>query len=126
MGLPLASCYILQKLNTHVINICIEYVIDYRFPIRSLMLFLLFSTLLKQSFLGTEGTSLQWRLIASHLVTRLSRDSLSDKTEVESMPNTSGIHILSELFVVLGYFALNNPDNQVRAAFRSDRESAPH
>jgi len=30
------------------------------------------------------------------------------------MPNTSGIHILSELFVVLGYFALNNPDNQVR------------
>jgi len=31
------------------------------------------------------------------------------------MPNTSGIHILSELFVVLGYFALNNPDNQVRS-----------
>jgi len=30
------------------------------------------------------------------------------------MPSTSGIHILSELFVVLGYFALNNPDNQVR------------
>ncbi|RLU20219.1 hypothetical protein DMN91_006826 [Ooceraea biroi] len=66
-----------------------------------------------QNFLGSEGTSLQWRLIASHLITRLSRDSLSDKTEVESMPNTSGIHILSELFVVLGYFALNNPDNQL-------------
>lgn len=30
------------------------------------------------------------------------------------MPDTSGIHILSELFAVLGYFALNNPDNQVR------------
>ncbi|XP_070521596.1 S phase cyclin A-associated protein in the endoplasmic reticulum isoform X2 [Cardiocondyla obscurior] len=66
-----------------------------------------------QSFLGTEGTNLQWRLIASHLITRLSRDSLSDKSEVGSMPNTSGIHILSELFVVLGYFALNNPDNQL-------------
>ncbi|XP_012539353.1 S phase cyclin A-associated protein in the endoplasmic reticulum [Monomorium pharaonis] len=62
-----------------------------------------------QSFLGAEGTSLQWRLIASHLITRLSRDSLSEGT----MPNTSGIHILSELFVVLGYFALNNPDNQL-------------
>ncbi|XP_024876365.1 S phase cyclin A-associated protein in the endoplasmic reticulum [Temnothorax curvispinosus] len=66
-----------------------------------------------QSFLGAEGTNLQWRLIASHLITRLSRDSLSDKSEVGSMPNTSGIHILSELFVVLGYFALNNPDNQL-------------
>ncbi|XP_025994174.1 S phase cyclin A-associated protein in the endoplasmic reticulum isoform X2 [Solenopsis invicta] len=66
-----------------------------------------------QSFLGAEGTSLQWRLIASHLITRLSRDSLSDKSEVGSVPNTSGIHILSELFVVLGYFALNNPDNQL-------------
>ncbi|XP_018304475.1 S phase cyclin A-associated protein in the endoplasmic reticulum [Mycetomoellerius zeteki] len=66
-----------------------------------------------QSFLGAEGTSLQWRLIASHLIIRLSRDSLSDKSEVGSMPNTSGIHILSELFVVLGYFSLNNPDNQL-------------
>ncbi|XP_011876988.1 PREDICTED: S phase cyclin A-associated protein in the endoplasmic reticulum isoform X2 [Vollenhovia emeryi] len=65
-----------------------------------------------QSFLGAEGTSLQWRLIASHLITRLSRDSLSDKSE-GSMPNASGIHILSELFAVLGYFALNNPDNQL-------------
>ncbi|KYN07080.1 S phase cyclin A-associated protein in the endoplasmic reticulum [Cyphomyrmex costatus] len=65
------------------------------------------------SFLGAEGTNLQWRLIASHLITRLSRDSLSDKTEVGSMPNTSGIHILSELFMVLGYFSLNNPDNQL-------------
>ncbi|EGI63462.1 S phase cyclin A-associated protein in the endoplasmic reticulum, partial [Acromyrmex echinatior] len=68
---------------------------------------------LLQSFLGAEGTSLQWRLIASHLITRLSRDSLSDKSEVGSMPNTSGIHILSELFAVLGYFSLNNPDNQL-------------
>jgi len=33
------------------------------------------------------------------------------------MPSTSGIHILSELFVVLGYFALNNSDNQVRVIF---------
>lgn len=57
---------------------------------------------------------MQWRLIASHLITRLSRDSLSDKTEVGAMPNTSGIHVLSELFVVLGYFALNNRYNQVR------------
>jgi len=70
--------------------------------------------ILLQNFLGAEGTSLQWRLIASHLITRLSRDSLSDKSEVGSMPDTSGIHILSDLFVVLGYFALNNPDNQVR------------
>lgn len=66
-----------------------------------------------QSFLGAEGTSLQWRLTASHLITRLSRDSLSDKPEVGSVPNASGIHILSELFAVLGYFALNNPDNQL-------------
>lgn len=70
-----------------------------------------------QDFLGVEGTSLQWRFIASHLITRLSRDSLLDKPEVGSMPNTSGIYILSELFMVLGYFALNNPDNQVTHRF---------
>lgn len=78
-------------------------------------------SLLPQSFLGAEGTSLQWRLIASHLITRLSRDSLSDKLEVGSMPDTSGTHILSELFMVLGYFALNNPDNQVCIAHISRR-----
>ncbi|XP_014480299.1 PREDICTED: S phase cyclin A-associated protein in the endoplasmic reticulum isoform X2 [Dinoponera quadriceps] len=62
-----------------------------------------------QNFLGVEGTNLQWRFIASHLITRLSRD----KPEVGSMQITSSTYILSELFMVLGYFAVNNPDNQV-------------
>lgn len=73
------------------------------------------SDFLSQNFLGSEGTSLQWRLLASHLITRLSRESLSDKSEAgSSIPNTNGIHVLSELFLVLGYFAVNNADNQVR------------
>ncbi|XP_012285568.1 S phase cyclin A-associated protein in the endoplasmic reticulum [Orussus abietinus] len=66
-----------------------------------------------QSHLGAESTSLQWRLIASHLITRLSRDSLSDKSEAGSPPGASGPHILAELFTVLGYFAVNNPENQL-------------
>ncbi|CAK9811176.1 S phase cyclin A-associated protein in the endoplasmic reticulum [Anthophora plagiata] len=66
-----------------------------------------------QNLLGAEGTSLQWRLIASHLITRLSRDPISHKPEIGSAQNTSGTYILSELFQVLGYFAVNNPDNQL-------------
>ncbi|KOX69094.1 S phase cyclin A-associated protein in the endoplasmic reticulum [Melipona quadrifasciata] len=65
-----------------------------------------------QNLLGAEGTSLQWRLIASHVITRLSRDPISHKPEIGSAQNTSGTYILSELFQVLGYFAVNNPENQ--------------
>ncbi|XP_012144085.1 short spindle 3 isoform X2 [Megachile rotundata] len=66
-----------------------------------------------QNLLGAEGTSLQWRLIASHVITRLSRDPISHKPEIGSAQNTSGTYILSELFQVLGYFAVNNPENQL-------------
>ncbi|XP_076624289.1 short spindle 3 isoform X1 [Colletes latitarsis] len=66
-----------------------------------------------QNLLGVEGTSLQWRLIASHVITRLSRDPISHKPEIGSAQNTSGTYILSELFQVLGYFAVNNPENQL-------------
>ncbi|XP_054009571.1 S phase cyclin A-associated protein in the endoplasmic reticulum isoform X2 [Hylaeus anthracinus] len=66
-----------------------------------------------QNLLGMEGTSLQWRLIASHLITRLSRDPISHKPEIGSAQNTSSTYILSELFQVLGYFAVNNPENQL-------------
>lgn len=66
-----------------------------------------------QNLLGAEGTNLQWRLIASHVITRLSRDPISHKSEIGSAQNTSGTYILSELFQVLGYFAVNNPENQV-------------
>ncbi|KAG7198876.1 hypothetical protein KM043_015702 [Ampulex compressa] len=62
--------------------------------------------------LGAEGTSLQWRLLASHLITRLSRDPISDKKEAGTT-HISGTYILSELFQVLGYFAVNNPENQL-------------
>ena len=60
---------------------------------------------------------MQWRLIASHVITRLSRDPISHKPEIGSAQNTSGTYILSELFQVLGYFAVNNPENQVSASF---------
>lgn len=78
--------------------------------ISSISIFLYF-----QKLLGTEGTNLQWRIIASHLITRLSRESLPDKTEINATTNIniSNTHILNELFVVLGYFAVNNPENQV-------------
>ncbi|CAL7938595.1 unnamed protein product [Xylocopa violacea] len=66
-----------------------------------------------QNLLGAEGTNLQWRLIASHVITRLSRDPISHKPEIGSAQNTSGTYILSELFQVLGYFAVNNPENQL-------------
>ncbi|XP_012341119.1 S phase cyclin A-associated protein in the endoplasmic reticulum isoform X3 [Apis florea] len=66
-----------------------------------------------QNLLGAEGTSLQWRLIASHVITRLSRDPISHKLEIGSAQNTSSTYILSELFQVLGYFAVNNPENQL-------------
>ncbi|XP_031834015.1 short spindle 3 isoform X2 [Nomia melanderi] len=66
-----------------------------------------------QNLLGAEGTSLQWRLIASHVITRLSRDPISHKPEIGCAQNTSGTYILSELFQVLGYFAVNNPENQL-------------
>ncbi|XP_017765346.1 PREDICTED: S phase cyclin A-associated protein in the endoplasmic reticulum [Eufriesea mexicana] len=64
-----------------------------------------------QNLLGAEGTSLQWRLIASHVITRLSRDPISHKSEIAH--DTSGTYILSELFQILGYFAVNNPENQL-------------
>ncbi|KZC12043.1 PREDICTED: S phase cyclin A-associated protein in the endoplasmic reticulum [Dufourea novaeangliae] len=66
-----------------------------------------------QNLLGAEGISLQWRLIASHVITRLSRDPISHKPEIGASQNTSGTYILSELFQVLGYFAVNNPENQL-------------
>ncbi|XP_051173841.1 S phase cyclin A-associated protein in the endoplasmic reticulum [Leptopilina boulardi] len=68
-----------------------------------------------QNLLGTEGTNLQWRIIASHLIMRLSRESLPDKSELSATTsiNSSNTHILNELFVVLGYFAVNNPENQL-------------
>ncbi|XP_076681810.1 short spindle 3 [Andrena cerasifolii] len=66
-----------------------------------------------QNLLGAEGTSLQWRLIASHVITRLSRDPISQKSETGSALDTSSTYILSELFQVLGYFAGNNPENQL-------------
>ncbi|XP_012166354.2 S phase cyclin A-associated protein in the endoplasmic reticulum [Bombus terrestris] len=66
-----------------------------------------------QNLLGAEGTNLQWRLIASHVITRLSRDPISHKSEIGPAQNTSGTYILSELFQVLGYFAVNNPENQL-------------
>ncbi|KAI4479463.1 hypothetical protein M0802_014367 [Mischocyttarus mexicanus] len=67
-----------------------------------------------QNLLGSEGTSLQWRLITSQVITRLSRDPLTEKlTSGTSSQNTSGTYILSELFTVLGYFAVNNSENQL-------------
>ncbi|KAF7415012.1 hypothetical protein HZH68_003501 [Vespula germanica] len=68
-----------------------------------------------QNLLGSEGTSLQWRLIASQVITRLSRDPLTEKSTsgTSGNQNTSGTYILSELFTVLGYFAVNNTENQL-------------
>lgn len=60
-----------------------------------------------QEFLGAEATSLQFRLIASHLISRLSRETQTEKHDVDSR------YILAELFAVLGYFAVNNRDNQM-------------
>ncbi|XP_058809085.1 S phase cyclin A-associated protein in the endoplasmic reticulum isoform X1 [Phymastichus coffea] len=60
-----------------------------------------------QTLLGAEGTSLQWRLTASHLIARLSRESEVTTTMISSC------QLLGELLVVLGYFAVNNPDNQL-------------
>ncbi|KAK2582141.1 hypothetical protein KPH14_004504 [Odynerus spinipes] len=66
-----------------------------------------------QNLLGSEGTSLQWRLIASQVITRLSRDPLTEKSTSGPGQNTTGTYILSELFTVLGYFAVNNSENQL-------------
>ncbi|XP_014607477.1 PREDICTED: S phase cyclin A-associated protein in the endoplasmic reticulum isoform X1 [Polistes canadensis] len=69
-----------------------------------------------QNLLGSEGTSLQWRLITSQVITRLSRDPLTEKSSSSTTSNnlnTSGTYILSELFTVLGYFAVNNSENQL-------------
>ncbi|XP_063980963.1 S phase cyclin A-associated protein in the endoplasmic reticulum isoform X1 [Diachasmimorpha longicaudata] len=67
-----------------------------------------------QNLLGAEGTNLQWRLIASHLITRFQREPLADSTDSQSAQTSpTAITILSELFSVLGYFAVNNIDNQL-------------
>ncbi|XP_015603635.1 S phase cyclin A-associated protein in the endoplasmic reticulum [Cephus cinctus] len=66
-----------------------------------------------QDLLGAEGTSLQWRLVASHTITRLSRDPLSEKLEAAQDYVVSATGILLELFTVLGYFAVNNSENQL-------------
>ncbi|XP_014222785.1 S phase cyclin A-associated protein in the endoplasmic reticulum isoform X1 [Trichogramma pretiosum] len=99
-----------------------------------------------QNLLGAEGTSLQWRLVSSHLITRLSRDmtieaadhqphqqqqqqqqpqhqqrrghasSGSNINNSSSNNNNNSVNntaLLNELFVVLGYFAVNNRDNQL-------------
>ncbi|XP_066584852.1 S phase cyclin A-associated protein in the endoplasmic reticulum [Prorops nasuta] len=65
-----------------------------------------------QNLLGAEGTNLQWRLLASHLITRLTRDPLPNKPEIGA-PSSVSVQILCELFAVLGYFAINNPENQL-------------
>lgn len=69
---------------------------------------------LLQRLLGAEATSLQWRLIASNLITRLSRDPQGDKSDGASASGTSNAVILAQLFTVLGYFSVNDADNQVR------------
>ncbi|XP_011298374.1 S phase cyclin A-associated protein in the endoplasmic reticulum isoform X1 [Fopius arisanus] len=67
-----------------------------------------------QNLLGAEGTNLQWRLIASHLITRFQREPLAESKENQSTQTSpTAITILSELFTVLGYFAVNNIDNQL-------------
>lgn len=68
-----------------------------------------------QNLLGAEGTSLQWRLMASHLIAKLSRD-LPEKPELAES-SVSSTELLGELFLLLGYFALNNFDNQVSLEF---------
>ncbi|XP_046428516.1 S phase cyclin A-associated protein in the endoplasmic reticulum-like [Neodiprion fabricii] len=60
-----------------------------------------------QEFLGAEATSLQFRLIASHLIGRMSRESHTAEKQ-----DADGRLILSELFSVLGYFTVNNRENQ--------------
>ncbi|XP_034948726.1 S phase cyclin A-associated protein in the endoplasmic reticulum [Chelonus insularis] len=68
-----------------------------------------------QKLLGAEGTSLQWRLIASHLITRFLREPLTEINEASAVTqgSPSAVQILNELFSVLGYFAVNNNDNQL-------------
>lgn len=69
-----------------------------------------------QKLLGAEGTSLQWRLIASHLITRFLREEPLEEikdTCAATQSSPTAVLILTELFTVLGYFAVNNTDNQV-------------
>ncbi|XP_003424996.1 S phase cyclin A-associated protein in the endoplasmic reticulum [Nasonia vitripennis] len=74
-----------------------------------------------QNMLGAEGTSLQWRMTACHLIARLSRDLpdlgklQTEGTNASGAANqgVNGTQLLGQLFVVLGYFAVNNPDNQL-------------
>ncbi|XP_008554539.1 S phase cyclin A-associated protein in the endoplasmic reticulum [Microplitis demolitor] len=69
-----------------------------------------------QKLLGAEGTSLQWRLIASHLITRFLREEPLEEineTSKATQSSPTAVHILTELFTVLGYFAVNNTDNQL-------------
>ncbi|KAK0087810.1 hypothetical protein PV325_013994 [Microctonus aethiopoides] len=65
-----------------------------------------------QKLLGAEGTSLQWRLISSHLIARFHREPLAETSNV-AVATPSSIQILSELFNVIGYFAVNNVNNQM-------------
>lgn len=80
--------------------------------------------LLLQNLLGAEGTGLQWRLIASHLITRFSREPLAEKNDAcgnASQHGVSSVRILGELFTVLGYFAANNSENQVSRSLNCGR-----
>ncbi|XP_044577015.1 S phase cyclin A-associated protein in the endoplasmic reticulum [Cotesia glomerata] len=69
-----------------------------------------------QKLLGAEGTSLQWRLIASHLITRFLKEEPLEEikdTCAATQSSPTAVLILTELFTVLGYFAVNNTDNQL-------------
>ncbi|XP_048514345.1 S phase cyclin A-associated protein in the endoplasmic reticulum isoform X2 [Athalia rosae] len=74
-----------------------------------------------QELLGAESTSLQFRLIASHLIGKLSRESPNNNNnnsnnnnaDKQQQESSDGRIILSELFTLLGYFALNNRENQI-------------
>ncbi|KAF7989886.1 hypothetical protein HCN44_008560 [Aphidius gifuensis] len=69
-----------------------------------------------QKLLGNEGTSLQWRHISSHMITRFLREPIGDLNDSTGSRNSgvpSTVTILLELFSVLGYFAVNNTENQL-------------
>ncbi|KAK0168683.1 hypothetical protein PV327_002459 [Microctonus hyperodae] len=77
-----------------------------------------------QKILGAEGTSLQWRLISSHLIARFYREPLAETSNV-AVTTPSSIQILTELFNVIGYFAVNNVNNQTRFFLIYDDDERP-
>lgn len=91
---------------------------------KSVLVFFFYSSaLLFQESLGAEGISLQFRHIANHLIWCCASPPTSKSSPVKTSNNSTAsiaeLHqqLLHEVIYVIGYFAVENNDNQVNPKY---------